>query len=499
MASHTDNRSTSSTSPSSSDGELRIDIEKQESRNASIKRQSGEQEGVESKSKEESDQWDNIEPEPDLLDTNASGVTGALGRVLSRISTNASWNPGPPPDGGRNAWLMCFCGHLIITNTWGFINSFGVFQTYYADTLGRSPSDISWIGSITVWLTFCMGAFSGRLVDAGFLRPVLAVGASFLVLGIFTTSAATQYWQLLLAQGLTMGLGCGFLFCAAITTVSTYFSTKRSFAIGLTASGSVTGGLIFPAMARQLLPKIGFGWTLRAMGLVTVVCMAFVVTFMKSRVPPRRTGSLVDLAAFRELEYTFYACGCFFNFWGIYFPIYYISAYSRNPDFVHPSLSYVDSLNLILILNGVSIVGRLLPNHLADRYGPLNLLGPFAALGGILNFVWMVIDTPTKVYIWAAFYGISAGGVQSLFPAGCSSLTTDPRKQGTRIGMIFTIVSFATLSGNPISGAIISANGGKYVGAQAFSGAILLLGSALIFAARLARMRKTGAGWGVKI
>lgn len=106
MASHTDNRSTSSTSPSSSDGELQIDIEKQESRNASIKGQSRAQGEAESEGKEEDDQW-NVEPEPDLLDTNASGATGALGRVLSRISTNASWNPGPPPDGGRNAWIMC--------------------------------------------------------------------------------------------------------------------------------------------------------------------------------------------------------------------------------------------------------------------------------------------------------------------------------------------------------------------------------------------------------
>ncbi|KAI0517752.1 riboflavin transporter MCH5 [Xylaria bambusicola] len=498
MASDTDKRSTSSTTPSSSDGELRIDIEKQESRNASIHGQPRAQGEAVSKGKEEDDQWE-VEPEPDFIDPNASGAVGTLGRVLSRISTNASRNPGPPPDGGKTAWLMAFCGHLVVMNTWGYINSFGIFQTYYADTLGRPPSDISWIGSITVWLTFFIGAFSGRLVDAGFLRPVLVVGATFLLLGIFTTSAATQYWQILIAQGLTTGIGCGFLFCAAITTVSTYFSKKRSFAIGIAASGSVTGGLVFPAMARQLLPQIGFGWTIRSMGLVTVVSMIVVVTCMRSRVPPRRTGSLVELAAFRELEYTFYAFGTFFNFWGIYFPVYYISAYSRDPKFVHPSLSYVDSLNLVLILNGVSIVGRLLPNHLADRWGPLNLLGPFSLLGGILNFVWMVIDTPAKVYVWAAFYGISAGGVQSLFPAGCSSLTTDPRKQGTRIGMIFTIVSFATLSGNPISGAIITANGGRYVGAQAFAGTILLLGTAFIFAARVARMRRTGSGWAVKI
>ncbi|KAI8627601.1 MFS general substrate transporter [Xylariaceae sp. FL1651] len=366
------------------------------------------------------------------------------------------------------------------------------------ELLDRPPSDISWIGSITVFLTFFIGTFTGRLVDAGFLRPVLFIGTAFLTLGLFTTSAATQYWQLLLAQGLTLGLGSGFLFCPAISTVSTYFSKKRSLAIGITASGSVTGGLIYPAMARQLLPSIGFPWTIRAMGFVMLGTMVFVLIFMRSRLPPRRTGSLVEWSAFRELEYTFYAIGMFFNFWGVYFAFYYLGAFSRSAS-VHPPLSYVDSLNLVLLLNGVGILGRLLPNHLADRLGPLNIMAPAALLCSITLFAWMAVDTPTKLYVWAAFYGIAAGGIQSLFPAGLSSLTTDLRKQGTRMGMVFTIVSFATLTGNPIAGALIAADGGRYNGAQGFTGGSMLIGASLIFSARLVRMRRTGQGWLVKI
>ena len=54
------------------------------------------------------------------------------------------------------------------------MNSFGVFQTYYVDFLGRSVSDVSWIGSIQVFLTFFIGTFTGRLTDAGYFRPVLS-------------------------------------------------------------------------------------------------------------------------------------------------------------------------------------------------------------------------------------------------------------------------------------------------------------------------------------
>ena len=41
---------------------------------------------------------------------------------------NSGEDPGPPPDGGLKAWVQVGMAHLIIFNTWGFVNSFGVFQ-----------------------------------------------------------------------------------------------------------------------------------------------------------------------------------------------------------------------------------------------------------------------------------------------------------------------------------------------------------------------------------
>lgn len=193
----------------------------------------------------------------------------------------------------------------------GYINSFGIFQTYYATTLDLPPSTISWIGSIQVFLLFFIGAFTGRLTDAGYFRPILLLGSLFQLLGIFATSFATTYWQLFLAQGVCLGLGNGCLFCPAVSTVSTYFSTKRGLAIGISACGSATGGLIFPAMARQLLPTVGFGWTVRAIGFVQAFGLVVANWVLRTRVPPRKTGTLVDWAVFEELEYTFYAAGSF--------------------------------------------------------------------------------------------------------------------------------------------------------------------------------------------
>jgi MFS family permease len=132
-------------------------------------------------------------------------------------------------------------------------SSFGIFQVYYMQTLNRSPDDISWIGSLQVFFLFFRGTIAGRLTDEGRFRIVFCFGSLLTCLGIFMANISTAYWQYLLAQGICTGVGNGFLFTPALAVVGTYFKQRRTLAYGLTATGTATGELIFPTMARQLL------------------------------------------------------------------------------------------------------------------------------------------------------------------------------------------------------------------------------------------------------
>ena len=139
-----------------------------------------------------------------------------------------------------------------------------------------------------------------------------------------------RYWQLFLAQGICTGVGNGLIFCPALSLLSTYFSSQRALAIGFAASGAATGGLVFPVIVQQLLPKIGFGWTVRVLGFVMLALQVLIFLFMKPRIPPRKTGPLVELSAFRELPYTLFSIGMFLSFWGLYFAFYYIGSFGRD-------------------------------------------------------------------------------------------------------------------------------------------------------------------------
>jgi len=141
-------------------------------------------------------------------------------------------------------------------------------------------------------------------------------------------------------------------------------------------------------------------------------------------------------------------------------------------------------------MNGVGILGRIIPAILADRYfGILKTLIPAITLSGILLLGWIGVSSSTGLIAWAAVYGVAANATQSLFPAAMGALTTDLTRMGTRVGMILGVVSFSSFTGPPIAGRLISINGGHFLYAQLFGGLSMLLGSLAYIAASSASRR----------
>lgn len=125
----------------------------------------------------------------------------------------------------------------------GVVNTFGVYQSYYENTLlpNYSASSISWIGTVQGFLLLMAGLVVGPIYDKGYLRSLITAGTFLVVFGLMMTSLATKYYQVFLAHGLTVGLGCSCLFLPSIAIVATYFTSRRALATGITASGGSIG------------------------------------------------------------------------------------------------------------------------------------------------------------------------------------------------------------------------------------------------------------------
>ncbi len=204
------------------------------------------------------------------------------------------------------------------------VNAFGSFQTYYTQTMPQSPSTISWIGSVQTCLTLIIGAFSGRLLDAGLFLPTFLVGSIIQVLSMFLMSISKEYWQLMLTQGVLTGIGGGIFFTPSLALLSTYFEKRRALAVGLATTGNSAGGMIYPLVVRQLIPTVGFAWTARVLAFINLTFLVTVLAFMRPRLPPRRSGPVIDWSAFKEPVFVTFVTGLFFANCANYYTFYYV-------------------------------------------------------------------------------------------------------------------------------------------------------------------------------
>ncbi len=106
----------------------------------------------------------------------------------------------------------------------------------------------------------------------------------------------------------------------------------------------------------------------------------------------------------------------------------------------------------------------------------------------IILYCWIAVgDSRGRLYVFAAIYGLAASAIQALFSVSLVALTDDLSKLGTRMGMVFSVVAFATLTGSPLAGALIRADGGTYLGPQIWAGTSMLLGAVALTVARVGR------------
>ena len=139
------------------------------------------------------------------------------------------------PDGGTRAWLCVFGGFLGTFVTFGYLNSYGVWQEYYRRTTlaNKTASEISWIGAFQYFLTYAPAAPIGQMFDRGYYRTIFIIGASFMVVSQMLLSLCKEYYQYFLAQGIGLGLGYGAVFTVAVTCPTHHFMLKRGTAIGM--------------------------------------------------------------------------------------------------------------------------------------------------------------------------------------------------------------------------------------------------------------------------
>ncbi|KAK6085965.1 Riboflavin transporter MCH5-like protein 1 [Seiridium cupressi] len=375
---------------------------------------------------------------------------------------------GPAPDGGLTAWLVAAGGATVFFCCLGFTNAFGAFEEYHLthQLSDRSPEEIAWIGSLSAFLQFAVGMV---------IRPA---ALAYVFAGMMLSLCKT-YWQVMLVQGVLMGIVMGFPQIPVFASISHWFDRKRAAAFGIVVSGSSIGGVVIPIAISKMLngPSLGYGWTVRIIGFLVMPLLAFSCITVKARLPPRVTRIWIP-KIFKDNKYLLLVGAMFFMFMGMFAPLFYIPTYATTRGLDSTLAGY-----LLAILNAASTFGRIIPGVLADKIERINVFAFGGIATGMIIFCMNSAETSAGLIVYAVVFGFWSGTIISGASAAITLCVKDPREVRTYLGMGIFIAAFGTLRGPPINGALVDKYGGFFQ-VSMFSAALTVFGGLLAIAAK---------------
>lgn len=239
-------------------------------------------------------------------------------------------------------------------------------------------------------------------------RPVMAAGILLQTAGFITASFSSQIWQLYLSQGVLTGGGIGFIYIPSLPIISQWFTTRRSLANGLSASGSGFGGMLFSWITELMLKRIGLGWTLRATGLITLIANFLAVLLIRHRNDIVRPPQLAfDIRLLCRVDVALLLAWSFGSMLG-----YVILLFSL-PDFATSiGLSQAQATNIAGFLNLGTAVGRPIIGTLSDRFSRIDTAAVITVTCGLSCIAFWI---PATSYGLTVFFSIICGATLGVF------------------------------------------------------------------------------------
>jgi predicted MFS family arabinose efflux permease len=124
-------------------------------------------------------------------------------------------------------------------------------------------------------------------------------------------------------------------------------------------------------------------------------------------------------------------------------------------------------------------------------FGPLNLFTIMSGFTAIIVFAYFgARDSTAGLIVVTVLYGVASGSFISLLGPALFGFAKTQGEVGKRVGMAFTLLSVAALTGSPIGGALFDRYG--FGSAIVFCGVMIAFGAVLIGLAAVLKGREKG-------
>lgn len=314
------------------------------------------------------------------------------------------------------------------------------FYDFWVTDFGWSRATITSgnaVGKIIVGPLF--GFFAGWFIDRFGPRRLMLTGIMFGGIALIGLSMMTTLWHFYLFYVFN---ALGYMFGGPLPNqvlVSRWFTKSRGKAMGIIYLGIGVGGMLVPQIAKALNTNFGWQNALAILGVLMVAIAFPMAWFVKDNPEQTETNSLQPMPKI--------PIGNILKGWPFYLlligsmcSIGAVAGTGQNLKlFLSIDLHYSqqEAANVLSIVLGSSIIGRLLMGWLADHIAKKYVMMLIYALVALAIPMLYFADITGVIYIFAFLFGVALGGDYMIIPLMAAELF-GVKVMGRVMGLVIT-------------------------------------------------------------
>lgn len=276
----------------------------------------------------------------------------------------------------------------------------------------------------------------------------------------------------------------GFIYLTATAMLPSWFSSRRSLAVGLATSGAGIGGLMYSIASNYLIQGLGLGWTYQVLALCSpianVLASFLLVDFGARSHHPLRDDLQFKVSDFGRVEIFLIVIWGFSTELGYIILLYSLPSYASSIGLTASQGSVANAL-----LNLGLAVGRPPVGYLSDAFGRITMAGAMTMLCSIFCFALWI---PSHSYGPLLAFALLSGMVCGVFWCAVTPVLVEVVGLGRLLGA-FGVICIAmvlpTTFAEPIAVQLVAGHGtGSFLSAQMFAGFMFITGSVSLWLLR---------------
>ncbi|KAH3862407.1 hypothetical protein DPMN_025374 [Dreissena polymorpha] len=167
-----------------------------------------------------------------------------------------------------NKWLVFIVVWVQFTTQLGLCFSLGALFLDFQLAFGASRLQTALVQSIMIGVVLSLSVFSGFCIRRYGLFKVLLCPALLSPLGLMTSYAASEIWNIYITIGVIAGIGMTCTQTASFTVVRQAFRGRQMMlCLSILSTGAGIGGTFYPFLLTFLVQRLGLQMTLLSIGV----------------------------------------------------------------------------------------------------------------------------------------------------------------------------------------------------------------------------------------